>query len=394
MYYKSNYHSGLVDAPVISGTAGSGINFFDKVLINGFNVVSVSNLVRTSTTATATTSTPHGFLIGDIVGFYGINEAGWNGLYKILTVPDTTHFTFTVVNTLTTPATGTITVKYPPLGSTLSSGNLITPWTKVFTGTNQAIYRSLDITGTQWFLRVDDSNTRYMVVSIIEGFTTFTTGLLNQQNVYWGKSYTAAATARPWQIIGDSKRFYLGIKWSNDSGIISKNSYDWSFFGDVLSDKPGDAYHCAIIGNYISDLIVSYPHLQGAYNYTSFCITDGSTTGAYILRKYDQTGFQVPFSRLGTIRYALCMGYSSGFTHPNLANAGTYLDQQLYVSESSSVRGRMPGMYSSLNNTGHNFVDRDTSIIISGNQFMYFRLYSQGNGGFFLDVTPDVAWSL
>jgi hypothetical protein len=392
-FYKSNYHSGMIDSPTINGTVGSGIGFLDCVLLTGFNVKSVSNLSRTGTTCNMTTSTPHGFLIGDIIGVYGADST-WNNLYQVDTVPDSTHLTFETTGTPSSPASGTITVKYPPLGSTLSSGNLITTWSKVFTGTNQAIYRSLDITGTQWFLRVDDSNTKWMVVSILEGYTTFTTGLLNQQNVYWGKSSTADSTARPWQIVGDSKRFYHGIRWSNDSGIITKNSHDWSFFGDILTDKPGDAYHCGIIGNYSTDLFTSYPQLQGQYNYTSFCTSNSSTVGSYLLRKYDQLGPQVSFGRFGIIRYDSCMGYSIGIAHPNLSNSGTYLDQQLYVYETTSIRGRMPGMYSPINNIGHNFLDRDSSVIIDGHQFMYFRLYSQGNGGFFLDATPDIAWSL
>ena len=74
--------------------------------------LSVSSLTRSGTTATATTAVPHGYIVGDYVTFAGSLISGWNAKYKIVTVPSTTTFTFTVASSLTTPATGTITVMY------------------------------------------------------------------------------------------------------------------------------------------------------------------------------------------------------------------------------------------------------------------------------------------
>lgn len=74
--------------------------------------LSVSSLVRSSTTATATTAVPHGYLVGDYVTFAGSLIPGWNAKFKLLTVPTPNTFTFTCSASLTTPATGTITVVY------------------------------------------------------------------------------------------------------------------------------------------------------------------------------------------------------------------------------------------------------------------------------------------
>lgn len=74
--------------------------------------LSVSSLTRTSTTATAVTTVPHAFLVGDWVTFSGSLIVGWNIKVKVVTVPTTTSFTFTCSGSLTTPATGTITVVY------------------------------------------------------------------------------------------------------------------------------------------------------------------------------------------------------------------------------------------------------------------------------------------
>jgi len=64
----------------------------------------VSNVARTGTTATITTSTAHAFAVGDSVVVAGLLSANvsLNGTYTILTVPTTTTFTYT------TSASGTI----------------------------------------------------------------------------------------------------------------------------------------------------------------------------------------------------------------------------------------------------------------------------------------------
>jgi hypothetical protein len=71
----------------------------------------VTSLTRTSTTATAATAAPHGYTTGDFVLVAGATPAGYNGKVKI-TVTGPSAFTYSVVGTLATPATGPITVTY------------------------------------------------------------------------------------------------------------------------------------------------------------------------------------------------------------------------------------------------------------------------------------------
>jgi hypothetical protein len=64
----------------------------------------ISNTYRTGSTATVTTSTAHGFRVGDRVTVAGTNgNAPLHGTYTITAVPTTTTFTYT------TPTSGTIT---------------------------------------------------------------------------------------------------------------------------------------------------------------------------------------------------------------------------------------------------------------------------------------------
>lgn len=74
--------------------------------------LSLSSLTRSGTTATGTTAVPHGYVATDYATIAGSTVAGWNAKWKIVSVPSSTTFTFTCGSTLTTPATGTMTVVY------------------------------------------------------------------------------------------------------------------------------------------------------------------------------------------------------------------------------------------------------------------------------------------
>jgi hypothetical protein len=58
----------------------------------------VSNVARTSTTATITTSTAHTLVAGDTVLVSGLTNTALNGTYTITTVPTSTTFTYTTTS--------------------------------------------------------------------------------------------------------------------------------------------------------------------------------------------------------------------------------------------------------------------------------------------------------
>jgi hypothetical protein len=59
----------------------------------------VSNVARTGTTATVTTSTAHTLEVGDTVVIAGLTNGALNGTYTIVTVPTTTTFTYATTTT-------------------------------------------------------------------------------------------------------------------------------------------------------------------------------------------------------------------------------------------------------------------------------------------------------
>lgn len=69
---------------------------------------SIASITRVSSTATATSSAPHGLTTGNVVFVSGAAQAEYNGTFTV-TVTSATTFTYTVSGTPATPATGTIT---------------------------------------------------------------------------------------------------------------------------------------------------------------------------------------------------------------------------------------------------------------------------------------------
>ena len=116
----------------------------DAVLVDGYNTVSVADIVRSGSTATVTTAANHGLSPGDSATIMGAEQADYN-IEAVVSVVDATHFTYTVANSPATPATGTITVKRSPAG-----------FAKAFSGTNKAAYRSNDLSGSRPYLQVID----------------------------------------------------------------------------------------------------------------------------------------------------------------------------------------------------------------------------------------------
>jgi len=100
-------------------TIGSGGNFNTErplsidaasIVINSAPILAVSSITRVSTTATVTTTAPHGYATGKQIAIAGAVQTAYNGT-KTITVTGNSTFTFTVAGSPTTPATGTITAQ-------------------------------------------------------------------------------------------------------------------------------------------------------------------------------------------------------------------------------------------------------------------------------------------
>ena len=356
------FHSAQTGAPVNAGTAGYGIALLDACLVTGYASVNVSSIVVSSGVATVTTATGHGFAVDEAVQISGANEAAFNSTFRVLSVPSSTTLTFALVTELTA-ASGTITVKMAPLG-----------WEKVYSGTNKAVYRSQDVTGTRLYLRADDSNAQYIAMTMYETMTDADTGTGVTGPVYWKKSSTSDTTARDWQLIGNGSVFYWFSDWNANNYPLKPMGY---LFGDFPSVKSGDAYRCMLIGHTLAS--PSYTHSYCNFNYARGAVY---TAGQWIARRYAQVGAAVAaYKECASTN--VTMGYGSATLYPNGADNGLHLvPVHVFEIGSNAYRGRMPGLYAPIENTQGVFQALDRTVTIDGKRYLAMRVtYDASNAG-------------
>lgn len=357
------FDSTMSGAPALSGTAETLIVVLDACLVNGFGSVTLNSLVITANVATATVSTGHNLAMvgntGPVIKIEGATPSGLNGEWRI-TVTSGTVFTFTTSGISDQTATGTITAKRAPAG-----------FSKAFSVTNKAVYRSDDITGTRLYLRVDDSTTTYATV---RGYETMSdvdtgTGLFPDSgtNVYLPKSISANSTPVHWRIYTDSLALYVLI-----------NGYDqslpWSgalLFGDIVSYKSADQYHCALVAN----------TSQGA-NSASFLHQLNSTTASYLARSYSQTGGVILFTRRSH-GLLTAMGLGGG-AYPNpVDNLFHAWPCEVVETTGPVARGLLPGLWVPI----HTSAPADGTVVsdipqLPGRDLLVQTLSSSGRAAF------------
>lgn len=171
------------------------------------------------------------------------------------------------------------------------------------------------------------------------------------------KSSDANGTARNWVLIGDDLLWYLFVEYHG--------SYQGHFalhaFGDVISYRAGDAYHCAVIGS--GNVTIAAPsvsclgYLLGRYS--------DSQSGHYLFRRYTGLAGLVQFGKLGdnlTGASSVAMG-TSGYAFPSPVDNGLHL-APIRVVESSFLRGVLPGVYQPLHDRP--IAHRDVLVDVDG----------------------------
>lgn len=244
------YRSDFPGAPSLSGSAGAFIGLADACLVNGFGLRTATSLVVSGGVATVTlpTDANNGNLLDSVILVAGVTGTltALNGEQRV-TEAGTTTLKFATAAADGTAA-GTITVKTAAAG-----------WEKVYSGTNKAAYRSLDVTGTRVFLRVDDSGTTSCRVVGYENMTdvdtgtgAFPTSADMSGGGYWLKSNTENATANRWDLFADRRAFIFSPQASSGASA-STSGQSALFFGDFTPFKSVDPYAAGITyGNTLS----------------------------------------------------------------------------------------------------------------------------------------------
>ena len=225
-------------APALSGTAGSQLAIVKTCLVDGRGAGAVATLVVAAGIATANYSAGHPFAVGSVGLFAGATPIELNGEKRILSV-STTAVTFAAPGVADGAATGSITSKLAAAG-----------WQQLYAGTNLAALKPSVVEATGCVLRIDDTGTLNARVRAFEAMTDVSSGVgltpMGSQvagGLYWPKSSSANATARPWIVIADERGFYLAV---DPTGT---GRYTLTYAGDIASLKSGDAYGYLLTGN-------------------------------------------------------------------------------------------------------------------------------------------------
>lgn len=276
------FTSAMLGAPVLNGQVGAGISMLDACLVNGFDLKTATSLVVAGGVATLSFSGSHSALVDAVILVAGSSVSALNGEQKV-TAKGSGTVSF-ATGAADGTASGTVTFKIAPLG-----------WTKVYTGTNKAAYKSADVMSYGMYLRVDDTDAQVMravgyetMSDVDTGVGPFPTSSQSSGGLYWGKSFSANTNPVKWAIVGDSRLFFLNMSAYTGQGIGNYDQYTVGAvagFGDMLASRPqGDPYACAIAGSNSSSW-VSYPH------YGTF---DNTTNDLYVPRNYTGLGTSFP----------------------------------------------------------------------------------------------------
>jgi len=366
------YKSTDANAPVLTGQVSKLVDLLDAVLVNGYTTAAVSSVTRSGSTVTVTLSASNSTMnTGDYFKLSGAVETDYNGVWQI-TVVSSTVFTFNIGGlTPTSPATGTILYRKAPLN-----------WTKPYTGTNAAVFRSQNSGSPRHYLQVIDNGATaggakeaqaYAYETMTANNTgtgRFPTALQMADGLCWFKSDTTDATAREWCIIGDDKTFYLQIK--SNASLVSSNVYGFGWFP---SYKAGDAYNTFMAGG--TTFNTATPSYTGL-NQSSYWVAPGGTAsggfGLYVARAYSQAGGSAeltPVSSFGGQGYARVWGQGaggSGTSYPEPVSSGAVVQSTFLLDSSISgppIRGRLPGFFPPFH-LGTSFSNYDELSNISG----------------------------
>ncbi|MCA4788992.1 hypothetical protein [Acinetobacter towneri] len=239
------------NAPQLQNAYGSMINVLDACLINGIQIGVVNSLTAVGNTVTATFGAAHNLMQYQVIKITGANQPEFNGEHRILSIPDTSSFTFELAAAPSvSTVTGTISASLPPLG-----------WEKPFSNSNpsgggRAAYRSLNLLlPSRPFLRVVDeldpaytaTYAKYAKVGIVEDMTDIDTMLGVQApfdnaapNKNWVGTGSGASAINGW-----AKWYYAGISNPNNNTNDNLNN---GYFSDSSSPENGNRKYL-IIGN-------------------------------------------------------------------------------------------------------------------------------------------------
>ncbi len=234
-------------------------------------------------------------------------------------------------------------------------------WTKAFTGTNKRAYRNSAVSGTGFYLQVEDpgasGTTGYAFVRGFSAMTAFDTGLnptptvaSRSNGVVVAKSSVLDGGSRRWLILADERIVYIFINpWP------TANYYHPYFFGDFISYKAGDANNWCIASNGLTSFTSALDVDQTVFTTpNAYGNVDTGRPALYVPSSAASPSQAVPAYLVGGYRdgsYRAWGGaniYSAAYPDP-ISQGLLFSNVQIFES-SIGPRGQLPGIIVPLHN--------------------------------------------
>ncbi|RLE45951.1 hypothetical protein DRJ25_04890 [Candidatus Woesearchaeota archaeon] len=338
------YNSEQIGAPEIHSVQGNLIDFFDCLLVNGFHSLPISTITRSGTIATATFVNAHLYVEDQILLISGANQAEYNGEFEIFNIT-VKSFDFTVVDTVSTPATGALFVKVAPAG-----------WTITAAVGDKKIYRYPG--GHQYYLVLNEETCPEL--GAIAGGTPYTTATIQivesvvdidtygntTGTVYVRKGITEDKGPQKWAAVVSERGMHFAIGWT------TKDWVDLTTLGEFNSNVIDDQYNIMISGHY-SYSGSTYHQTQlysgtDAYHYAQMTVdVIKLEIGSYLLRDYMGANDTICAFQNVLLNSSGFNDYSANnsfMPFRSLVDGSVYLNQ-VYINEFAGVRGQVAGLF-------------------------------------------------
>lgn len=375
------FSSDMGGSPENGDQYGALIELLKACLVTGFNTKPVASLTYDSATqqATASVGSGHGYLKWQVIAISGADQAGYNGEHRVTAIgSDWVRFALDAAPAATEATGELIEIKTAPVGG----WGLVAEDAETF----RAAFKRTDERATDLTLIVSNGDrkqyyssannyTRFALSRWVSGFVDLDT-YESATGRYWPCSGLELDVAHDWVVVADPMIFYYMNRYgeSGQRGFISS--------GDIISIRPGDAYHCLNNGISPSDGWQSTSY----YMYPRL-LDYGDDFAASLSRGHTQLPGDVSASLIGTGRR---MGSVIGY--PNKSDNGFYISlNQVIVREGDegetpearagqSIRGYLPGVLEPLHSSSvYDMAVMDNLPMLEGVPVLTCMVATKGN---------------
>lgn len=242
-------------------------------------------------------------------------------------------------------------------------------WTREFSATNVRVYRGSLVTGSGYYLRVDDSavvgNARHgwgrgyeAMTSAMAGTNPVPTVAHRANGILLPKSTTLDSVARRWRVIANERFVYVFVDTRSAGSLFC-----W-YAGDCISYKPGDMHAFVMSCVKTDSWTGGYSDSEYLLSWRNFTFTpDPANCGLFIARSHTGAVGAVACDHFGVVGQGTMFGGQGGAGYPSSINQGLFYEPARFISTSYGPRGELPGALAPIQNIANTEYLQDGQVI-------------------------------